>query len=259
MIRDTLGELASLLRGLERSSARKQSTRWVIVPAMLASERAATEHYGCYGCQIRPLLTREASAVCEGRISRAELARGDGFAWKLLLTIFRWARPYANLPRATPNPLRLQRAITTRPLGELAREAAGVQGVAQGRSESEALERRAQRTLRVLKGMGLIEILTDRGRGRPNFYIPHRVGQGFRVPNGLWRNGWMARLSGPGVLVLLQLLQVQQSMQYRPQEWRRIPPRWRPIIKRGKLFVQADPESGISVSDRLVREGLYEL
>jgi hypothetical protein len=107
--------------------------------------------------------------------------------------------------------------------------------------------------------MGFVEVLEDRGRGRSNSYIPHRIEPIIRVPSGLWGNDWIARLSGAALLALLRLFACQQEPIATTAEFGRTPAPVRALARRGQLLVEADRLHGLDPTGDATRRGLAEL
>jgi len=105
--------------------------------------------------------------------------------------------------------------------------------------------------------MGFFEILEEHGRGRGNFYIPHRIEPTISIPAGLWRNNWVGMLSGAGLLVLLQLLAYQQATV--ETGWGRVAPPLRALFRRGRLLIERDRLRTHNQSEDATNRGLNEL
>jgi hypothetical protein len=250
--------LRTLLRALERHSPKKHSTQWVAVPRWIAFETPRTDSPHCLACVIAAATrgTENGSPRLLTEADRKALIRGPGIDLKVLLTIYRWARPYTRLPVGAPPGSYEHQAIASLTTSDLAMQALGLE---QGESLRTST-RTARRSLHKLKDMHLLEAVEDRGRSRPNFYAPHRIEPTIRIPSGLWQNGWIRVLSGGGLLALLRLLGHQQEPPSNSAQWARTPRAVRAIAQRGQLLsLDLATILGIERSTSLVRHGLSEL
>jgi hypothetical protein len=172
----------------------------------------------------------------------------------MLLTIYRSARPYTNFPLAASGEFRVQRAVVSKSLVELAYEASHGRPREAGNEQASAMsEKAARESLGALRALNFVEVLRDTGRGRANFYVPHRIEPVVLVPDGLWRQGWINRLTGSALLAFLQVLARQQSAL---DGVGRISTSIRPLAERGRIVVDPDPADGLDLSDRFINRGI---
>jgi hypothetical protein len=143
----------------------------------------------------------------------SELLHGDGLPFKVLLTIFRWARPFSQ--HSWEDPLWGMTNLST---SDFVTETIDTSQRYSGRKHEELWEpgwqKNARNAVRFLVEKGLI-LEVRRGRGAQT-YIPHRMAvSAARIPNTIWKNGWLRSLGGTELYLLVSLLsQVSEESDY---------------------------------------------
>jgi hypothetical protein len=190
---------------------------------------------------------------------RRELSRENGNALKVLLTLYRWSRPYFQVPYKKQTDARWYEYQATARLftDDLTRQVMAIEGGTDVlRKERHAI----QESLRSLRRLGLVRTLTDHGRGRSSIYVTHAITPVLNVPSGLWRAGGIAKLSGTELFVLLRVLaRVQAARPAGPYAWRRASRSTRLLAQLGTLFVPTSQVAGTDIDDRVLRRGLESL
>lgn len=195
-------DVAGWLRDVHRNAPRKVATRWVHIPRCVVLDTPMPESHDvgawvlrsdgwseerpCVGCKVR------ATAVQITDEDREDLSRARGIPLKVLLTVYRWARPYAQTPLGEGRDYYAHRATARLRMKDLASEA--IHGAAHAPHDvadagDEPDTRAARRVLRKLQELGLVEVLAYPGQGQTNLFAPHRIEPSIDVPAGLWRNG----------------------------------------------------------------------
>lgn len=134
---------------------------------------------------------------------RAGLARGRGVPLKVLLTIYRWARVYAQTPTGRGAKGEWFNETAELRLAELAVQCLPHASLDTFDDQSPPV-RVIRHSIAALKSYGLIEVVGN--PGGPSFYVPHAVGEFSLIPQGLWAQGWVSELSGGALMLLLTLM-----------------------------------------------------
>jgi hypothetical protein len=215
--------------------------RWVEVPRGLVSVATASHACTawCPGCASlrldRPRSRRSAASYA----GISDLAYGQGAALKILLALL-WQQDFllwkTRFLESDGNhawrPDR-QWLMSTGFQGSIASLAATAYGIAKGPSSAwttqpaELQLRKGRRALSMLTRRGLIESVADPGHA--NTYFPHVGGAQVALPAWLWREGWVQRLDGPSLLMLVFVLgqvprhigELDKRWRYRPRALRR--------------------------------------
>lgn len=251
----TIEELLERLEALERRYPRKRSAAWIPRCTVLETP-APEEHHGCVACRLAKSTPAKWPAAVTGE-GRKALSHGRGVPLKVLLTLYRWAHPYAPKPGEEGLAYCAYQATARLKIKDLASES--IYGSTQTRPDVELDERATRSAVRKLRELGLVEVIADRGRGRANLYAPHRIDPAMRVPSGLWHNGWIQRLSGPALLLLLVLLGRWADPFDQGYDWSRAPRNLRDFAERGKLLVDAHAVEELPVSGNTRRDAVGQL
>src|SRR5438876_11603212 len=83
--------LIDRLRGLDLP--RKQSVQWVSVPRCIAFSTPAVEVSGCVACALRTWVGKD-KGMHPSDLERSHFSHSRGNSLKVLLTVYRWGRPY---------------------------------------------------------------------------------------------------------------------------------------------------------------------
>lgn len=251
---------------------KRANSRYVQIPAALAnlSGELATCVPACLACMVQKHPRKTGIDEQALRV----LANGRGLSLRLYLTMFRWARPYAEIPggrwgvegeefdawdaEGTWQYRYNYNATAQLEMGELIQQSfrssyVPTKTLAQGVRVHDPDDKAARDGIRRLEG--LVEVLHKSGHA--NIYIPHRVGARRRVPQTLWRNGWLditsdgTGLSGAAVLLLIALLGQASTP----------PPRipvWSGIVQPRDLVdsLPFAPRKNVAALDELIRLGL---
>jgi hypothetical protein len=222
----------------------------------LASIDAGRGADNSFALSLRQLLQPQAGKPFLSDPDRSKLVRGRGLTLKTLLTIYRWARPYVQAPLDADSGWYEHQATALLSLERMAFE---VFGSALSAYDPAPSIRAVRRSIRMLQDLHVLALVEDRGRGRANFYAGHAVEPFIEVPTGLWRQGWILRLSGGGLLTLLRLFGRQQEARLTPDVWRRMTPPARVLAERGTLITPTETLLGTDVQLRSIRSGIAEL
>lgn len=93
------------------------------------------------------------------------------------MTLYRWARAYAETPGGGGRVARIGNASAGFSVGELAKESLG--------RDAPQTRKAVQNALLILRQSRVIEVVT--GRGKPGYFIPHAIGVPAFVPQHIWR------------------------------------------------------------------------
>lgn len=206
-----LRQIKPLTEGEKRALPRIKIPRYVVLGG-----DAPETHDGCLACAVKPE-TRAPGHVGAAITDeeRKKLSFGRGVPLRVLLMLYRRARPYTTRQANESPDYYLLRAIEKCRIEDLA-------GDAVPRSNSSATHHRfdgmdsasrvTRNAVKRLEELGLVEVLRQSGRGQANVYIPHRIEPTVHVPMNLWRNGWFPLVAkGPALLLLLVLLARYQT------------------------------------------------
>ena len=186
-------------QGLFRPKAPK--TAWVKVPAALAmlDSGPVSCDSDCEACWLRPQTSSSDARELDRRHFKT-LAYGDGLPLKALLALLRFARPYSQVPSDAPWTRSLFNATDSLLMDELANRCMSTERYLEMGDPRDS----AQRAVGVLREFGLLLVVED--PGQKSFYAPHKLTGHVRIPQHLWRDGWLQRLNGTSLQLLLHLL-----------------------------------------------------
>jgi hypothetical protein len=195
--------LAGVFARLELEYPAKRATPWVTVPRLVALNTSNTHSDECLGCIVEKLMKLPASPLDSLADDRRQiLSRSGGLPLKVLLTVYRWASISTPIPQLSQARTAFFQASARLRLQQLAAETLGTENP---RLPESALHAVGQ-AIRPLRDTRLLVEIKGGGRGVPNVFIPHHIEPTVRVPRGLWQNGWITRLKGVALLLLLNLL-----------------------------------------------------
>ncbi len=256
--------------------AKRATSRFVQIPAALAnlSGELATCVPACLACnlQLHP------PKMGIGKQTLRGLANGRGLSLRLYLTMLRWARPYAKIPggiwgvegeefdawdaEGTWQEHYQYNATVQLPMGALIQQSFRSSYVPVIMDRAHDPDDKAARDgIRRLEG--LVEVLHKSGRA--NTYIPHRVGVHTRVPQTLWRNGWLdmssdgTGLSGAAVLLLIALLGQAFTPPDRLPGWKSASSPIRQMVTRSGIVQPRDLVDSLPFAPRTNAAALDEL
>jgi hypothetical protein len=254
----SIDQAVGILRTLEAGSPTTQFHLPAAVPKGVALDTAAVAPDRCLACDIAAIVRGGERPFHPITVDRNELIYGRGIPLKVLLTVYRWGRPYKRHRKDDPpDAYRLQQAVAPLRLAELTRDALG--GHATELQPLDPAVRAARRAVDALDGMGFIQTVEDHGRGRANFYVPHRIEPPISVPPGLWQRDWISHLSGVALLTLLQLWAYQQEPVVTGWVLTSLSTPMRKLVKRARVVVERDQLRSHNPSQGAINRGLAEL
>lgn len=279
MVRSRLGipNLVAGLRAIEREYLRARLPQSVPIPRciVLGSLVPAEHDPECQACVVREMTGLMKSPAITVTAERGKaLSQGRGIPLKVLLTLYRWARGARKRPISAvfarhdddydqyQDIYWYHDASASLSVRLLANQAGlgGIQPEGGVNREGRAPdERAAARAIKKLQELGLVEVLQNPGPAQASFYFPHRFQRVFGVPSGLWRNGWMERLDGPSLFLLLVLLGRQPEPLASVSSWRHTPRDLPALAEQGRLLVDATAVNELPVSDNTRRAALERL
>lgn len=238
-----------------RSARQKRPTAWVQIPSAVLSpsDNLQACSTGCLACALaaeKPAHRIDADLV-------GKLCRGRGASLRVLLTIYRWARAYAGVPHGSEPDLRIFNAIERISMKRLAEEALG----ASGRMEQWTVGR----SVSALVESGLVFKRTVSGKA--SIFVPHAIGNPVRVPQFLWRSGWLHRLDGSGrpvldgrslLLLVMLIARCHQQLDHVPG-WRTTPESLKTLAQQGLILADDAALSNLPLSTRQRRLSLERL
>jgi hypothetical protein len=165
----------------------------VLIPRYLAFRSANPPECAssCVACEYAPRARKRAGPKLNLTTVR-KLTYGRGVPLRVLLTIYRWARAYADVPGGSPRSARYSNATERLSIEDLAQQALG--------STARADRLAVQGALKLLAELRLVVRVPD--PGKPSVYIPHAIGDPVRIPHHLWLPGWLDKTDENGTLVL---------------------------------------------------------
>jgi hypothetical protein len=195
---------SSDLRNPEKKRALRRTVR---IPAAL------TEANALGACQSECIACLADVPLPDESRSTMSLTRANGLPYKILLTIFRWAHPYSDNYFWRPD------------WGTASLSTSDLVAEVMGRANELASEdpenqrKNVRNAIRALSTQGLVWEV--RRRREAHSYIPHVLGHPVRMPDTLWRNGWLAALNGSELYLLVHLLaRASEDSEYRIPSFR---------------------------------------
>jgi hypothetical protein len=188
------------------SPERKRTLRrWAHIPRAVVDPTSQRCPPLCWACAFgKPL------ELGPRQISR--LVHGDGLPLKVLLTIYRWARPYSPATRSKM-PWSAAHLHTRDIVDQVIDRSCLFPEVKEEELWEESWRRNVRNAVKTLTGNNLV---LELGRTKkPGIFLPHSMGRSARIPDALWRNGWIT-LGGSALLLLVRLIVVSRQREDLP-------------------------------------------
>jgi hypothetical protein len=203
LLRMHLEATESAVSDLLNTEKKRVRRRWVRIPVAITQDaRLGRCIPSCLACLYAGTQQVPGSSVA--------LSHGSGLAFKVLLTLFRWAHPFSEL-----STYRVDWGTTNLSTDDLI----GQIGTNED-SDPWNRQRNMRNAANRLARQGFVEIVRT-GLRTPT-YVPHVFdGSTTRVPDNLWRNGWIGCLEGSSLYLLVNLLwRAREDSEYRIPSFR---------------------------------------
>lgn len=139
--------------------------------------------------------------------------RGNGLPYKVLLTVFRWAHPYSDHYFSRPG-----WGTASLSTSDLVSEVMAHWD----ESASDDPENQRKNVRNAVRALSRQNFVWEVRRQREaHSYVPHVLNDPARIPDTLWRNGWLATLNGTELFLLVHLLaRANEDSEYRIPSFR---------------------------------------
>lgn len=221
---------------------------------------------GCPACRIAVAQGASGRSTVPSADVRRGISQGKGNQLKLLLLMHAWfgTPHYSDVLEYFRGEEEQLPAATTFSRAWLQTEA-GMNVVssnleAANDEPGETGSRNVSYALRRLEADGLVTVVHMAGKGHPNAYSLHGFsGRKFLVPGRLFTGGWLSKLGGPSLLLLLLLLACQRAPLGDHRRWRRTPDDLPDLAERGRMLLERSVLQRLPFSENINRQALEEL